>query len=55
MKSGLKASTRSWGQTVLVIAVPAEGAMTLERILYFLPSRASVRVKPVMPAFAVEY
>lgn len=40
---------------VLVMAVPAEGAMTLARMLYFLPSMASVRVRPVMPAFAVEY
>jgi len=55
MKSGLKASTISWGQTVLVIAVPAEGAMVLARMPYFLPSMARVRVKPMIPAFAVEY
>jgi len=42
-------------QIVLVMAVPAEGAMTLARILYFLPSIANDRVKPVIPAFAVEY
>jgi hypothetical protein len=42
-------------QIVLVMAVPAEGAMTLLRILYFLPSIASVRVRPMIPAFAVEY
>jgi hypothetical protein len=40
---------------VIVMAVPAEGAMTLAKILYFLPSRASVRVKPMMAALAVEY
>lgn len=40
---------------MLVIAVPAEGAMALARIPYFLPSMARVRVKPMIPAFAVEY
>ena len=40
---------------MLVIAVPADGAMTLARIPYFFPSMAKVRVKPVIPAFAVEY
>lgn len=40
---------------VAVMAVPAEGAMTLARMLYFLPSIANVLVKPIMPAFAVEY
>jgi hypothetical protein len=40
---------------VLVIAVPAEGAMTLAIMLYFAPSIASVRVRPVIPALAVEY
>lgn len=40
---------------VLVMAVPADGAMTFDRILYFLPSRARVRVRPVIAAFAVEY
>jgi hypothetical protein len=42
-------------QIVLVIAVPADGAMTFARMLYFLPSMARVLVKPVMAAFAVEY
>jgi hypothetical protein len=40
---------------VMVMAVPADGAMTLARILYFLPSIASVRVNPIIAAFAVEY
>ena len=51
----LKASTISCGQIVLVMAVPAEGAITLAIILYFAPSMASVRVRPVIPALAVEY
>lgn len=42
-------------QIVLVIAVPAEGAITFAMMLYFLPSIASVRVRPVIPALAVEY
>lgn len=41
--------------TVLVIAVPADGAITLAIMLYFLPSIARVFVRPMMPAFAVEY
>jgi hypothetical protein len=40
---------------VEVIAVPAEGAITLAKMLYFLPSIASVFVKPIIPALAVEY
>ena len=40
---------------VLLIAVPATGAMTLARILYFFPSKASVFVRPMIPALAVEY
>jgi len=40
---------------VLVMAVPADGAITFINMLYFFPSRASVRVKPVIAAFAVEY
>jgi hypothetical protein len=40
---------------VAVIAVPADGAMTFARMLYFAPSSASVRVRPVIAAFAVEY
>jgi hypothetical protein len=40
---------------VFVMAVPAEGAMTFTRILYFLPSMASVRARPVIAPFAVEY
>ena len=41
--------------TVIVMAVPAEGAMELARMLYFLPSIARVRVNPMIAAFAVEY
>ena len=39
----------------MVIAVPAEGAITFAKMLYFLPSIARVRVRPVIAAFAVEY
>lgn len=42
-------------QIVLVIAVPAIGARQLARMLYFRPSKATVRVRPRIPAFAVEY
>lgn len=42
-------------QTVCVMAVPAEGAMQFAKMLYFLPSIARVRVRPMIPAFAVEY
>jgi hypothetical protein len=42
-------------QIVLLIAVPASGAMTLARMLYFFPSRARVLVRPMIPALAVEY
>lgn len=42
-------------QMVIVMAVPADGAIELARMLYFLPSIARVRVKPMMAAFAVEY
>lgn len=51
----LNASTISGGQMVLVMAVPAEGAIVLARMLYFLPSKPSVLVRPIIPAFAVEY
>ena len=50
----LKASTHSCGQTVLVMAVPADGAMALAKMLYFFPSIARVRVKPMIAAFAVQ-
>lgn len=40
---------------MLVIAVPAIGAMALAKMLYFLPSMASVRVRPMIPALAVQY
>ena len=40
---------------VEVIAVPADGAMAFAIMLYFLPSMASDRVKPVIAALAVEY
>lgn len=42
-------------QMVIVMAVPADGAIEFARILYFLPSIARVRVKPMIAAFAVEY
>jgi hypothetical protein len=42
-------------QMVFVIAVPAEGAITLAKMPYFAPSIASVFVKPIIPAFAAEY
>lgn len=42
-------------QIVIVIAVPAMGARQLERMLYFLPSSASVRVRPRIAALAVAY
>ena len=46
---------RKTDQTVLLIAVPATGAMTLARMLYLFPSKASVFVRPMIPALAVEY
>ena len=42
-------------QIVLVMAVPADGAMQFTRILYLFPSSASVRERPRIAAFAVEY
>lgn len=39
----------------MVMAVPAEGARTLARMLYLAPSIANVRVRPVIAALAVEY
>ena len=42
-------------QIVMVMAVPADGAIEFARMLYFRPSTARVRVKPMMAAFAVEY
>ena len=39
----------------MVMAVPADGAITLARIPYFLPSIARDLVRPMIPAFAVEY
>ena len=42
-------------QIVIVMAVPADGAMALAKILYLRPSWARARVKPMMAAFAVEY
>ena len=41
-------------QMVCVIAVPAEGAITLARILYFFPSIAMARVNPIIADLAVE-
>ena len=46
---------KATNHTVMVMAVPAEGAMTLARIPYFLPSIARDLVRPMIPAFAVEY
>lgn len=40
---------------VIVMAVPADGAIELASMLYFLPSIARVRVRPIIAAFAVEY
>ena len=40
---------------VIVMAVPADGAIELAKMLYLLPSTARARVKPMMAAFAVEY
>jgi hypothetical protein len=45
---------KSTYQMVCVIAVPAEGARALAKILYFFPSMAMARVKPIIAAFAVE-
>lgn len=42
-------------QMVIVIAVPADGAITLAKILYLRPSMAKERVKPMIAAFAAEY
>lgn len=39
---------------VRVMAVPALGAMQLARMLYFLPSMASVLVSPRIADLAVE-
>ena len=46
---------KATNQIVIVMAVPADGAMTLARIPYFLPSIARDLVRPMIPAFAVEY
>ncbi len=45
--------TTSSGMIVLVIAVPAVGAMTLTRILFFCPSLARAFVNPTIASFAV--
>lgn len=42
------------GQTVAVMAVPALGAIQLTLIFALAPSIASVRVRPIMAALAVE-
>jgi hypothetical protein len=41
-------------QIVWVIAVPADGAITLAKMPYFLPSMARLLVRPMIPALAVE-
>lgn len=41
--------------TVAVNPDPANGAMQLTRMLYFSPSKARVRVRPMIPAFAAAY
>ena len=40
---------------VMVMAVPAEGAIELALMLYFAPSMASARVKPMIAALAAVY
>lgn len=40
---------------VIVMAVPAEGAMTLHKMSYLRPSKPSVLVRAIMAALAVEY
>ena len=50
-----KSQLRFSYQTVLVIAVPAEGAIVLAMMPYFLPSMANERVSPRIAALAVEY
>lgn len=47
--------TRKSNQMVIVIAVPADGAIALALMLYFAPSIPSARVKPMIAAFADEY
>lgn len=42
-------------QMVMVMAVPADGAMALARMLYLRPSWARARVKPMIAALAAEY
>jgi hypothetical protein len=48
------ASIMSLGQTVMVMAVPARGAIQLVLMLALAPSIASVLVKPEIAALAVE-
>lgn len=45
----------STDHTVIVIAVPALGTMTLQRMLYFSPSNPIVFVSPIMAALAAQY
>src|SRR5258708_5912728 len=40
---------------VIVMAVPADGAIKITRMLYFLPPMARGRGKAMIAAFAVEY
>jgi hypothetical protein len=48
------ASIMSLGQTVIVMAVPARGAIQLVLMFALAPSMARVRVKPEIAALAVE-
>ena len=40
---------------VMVMAVPADGAIEFALMLYLAPSIARPRVKPMIPAFAAVY
>lgn len=53
--ASLAFGTKKSNQIVIVIAVPADGAIALALMLYFAPSMPSARVKPMIAAFAVEY
>lgn len=49
------ATEKKKNQVFIVIAAPADEAMALAKMLYFLPSIASDFVRPMIPALAVEY
>jgi hypothetical protein len=50
----LSASTSAGGITVSVIRDPAVGAIVLTMMLRFLPSSASVWLRPCNPSLAIE-